>query len=782
MNLKTRYLCITLLAMIFISSLFTIKINAYDPSSCKTEIVLSGNSNSYCMPESIYTYGTDTDRAIYRTMIRTGNIGSQDHQWLEDHVMTKYNTRYNASKGNYSWEDFNKLAKSYINGVWNGNVGRINVNTLEYWLGSMTGEYSTNRFQSDIASMQESAYKNYYTGRNGNNYNTGDTVYNQVYNDNTKQFYNVTNNTYYTVNDYTYNINNYTYNYNIDASTRIVMYNDFTSSNITVYTNNNPSPYRMYYKLPDGSNSYNMTLDNVKGIRTDFIVKPYDIYNTDNDFFSNYHFDGDLKNSAYADTEYLFFNPSSIAYADGDINFSQALLFNQESFEFYHRGGLKAKTFRFKPDLNKNFKLTVWSSADTNNKLVIEAKKVDNITTTKETTNGTNQVVTIFTVRGTSFRQTASSSTPSTNYPLCPNPSTRVGQAYILDGTDYSSNNVLYYTWHGESTCKLVQTVNNTQQQLIVNKTESTVYNTYAQKINFNAWNYLAFNYEDDHNVLYINGVKVYDFPNTSQAGWSYFKVEQDGSFLIDEFTTFRETILNVNAPSVPYNTNISYILPSTINDANNLILVKTNKAISGWQIGGARPTTASTGFIYIYVDDFGYMKSMQQYDGLQWNEVDGALFNNILNKWVNYKGFSVYLNNFDYQEAQDFTIYSVTDQFSFLQWFQQELNRIIESINSMNPNYTINVTNEGDTTENNIANNYEVNTETNLEFYVDDLIDVNSQIDLQAPDLTINEDHQNGINALAPLIPETIKVFTDNGIGYMIYLPLIIAILGVIL
>lgn len=792
------------LFIVFSISLFSLsflnpfKLNA-DSSACETEIVTNNTTGvQYCMPESIF-WGTEEHKWTYRSMVRTGRLNAEDINWLEELTTSETNQRMAILNKDWGglWDSTKDRVSKYFKGLANGSIYRTNFSLLDYLSGRIGGDIQTSLFQAEIDSMQESYNKNYYTNsqtiNNNQVYNTGSTYYTQLYNYTTNNFYDITNNTYYDVNNWYYDITNNYYTYNIDNSRHYNIYNDYTSTNVFVFNNGNEDSYKMYYRLPDGRNSYNLTEDDIKGYRTDFIIKNYDnIYDYDS-LTALYHFDGNLNNSAYGGQKYLNLSKGSNTYNDSAKNFGQALFYTGD-FSFNVDDG-EVLDYKLMPQVSNKFSLNISDSSDSskllkypsftiNEELDIndfsfncsdymkfEIDYEDNLQTSGYSyllSNGPN-LTTFIRVNHVSnnrlslifYDDTQESFTTNTFsnkgkivlefinntlYYNCGNSELNTSGSYTfhrnLDKVNIYKNPRLkysrYYVHNQEIDfsnliCLYDENQNKSYIHNLVNNNDIDVYcvgfgelinyssgltfvinkkfdnnvefyeNGYinnstsyissddnAYYLNYNSWNHLLFVKNESQTDLYVNGIKFTTL-NSNILDLN-FNIKQDGYTMIDELRILNssENFVYYGMPNLPYNTNLVYVLPKEV-DTNNNILIKSIIPVNNWQIGGVRPSRAQIGDVFIYVDDFGYMKSLQQFDGNDWIAVDGALYNQTLKKWVDYNGFSIYLNDFTYQESQDITIYSITDDFSFYQWLQQEINRIISAIESISFNNVVN-------------------------------------------------------------------------------------------
>ena len=103
--------------------------------------------------------------------------------------------------------------------------------------------------------------------------------------------------------------------------------------------------------------------------------------------------------------------------------------------------------------------------------------------------------------------------------------------------------------------------------------------------------------------------------------------------------------------------------------------------------------------------------------------------------------------------------------------FLQRQFNRISDLIS--------NIDGGGDTI-NDFETNYNIDIDTDLNNYVENIFNAKDDIDLTLPEYNIPSNNNIGLLSDIPL--ETIKLFTDNNIGYFIFLPLIIGLIGMFL
>ena len=125
-------------------------------------------------------------------------------------------------------------------------------------------------------------------------------------------------NTYNTVNyNYDYNIYNFTtneYNYYVQ--------NNYTYVSYFIVDNDQQSYYyEIYYQLPDGRNSYDLTAEDVWGQYFIYDVTNYDyVAEDDGKTLALFHFDGDLKDSSANNCMAVYEgNNASYIYVDSDF-------------------------------------------------------------------------------------------------------------------------------------------------------------------------------------------------------------------------------------------------------------------------------------------------------------------------------------------------------------------------------------------------------------------------------------------------------------------------------
>lgn len=773
-----------------------------DTAACSTEIITGRNNSQYCMPENIYNKGTESDKAKYRLMIRSGNVGANDSQWMEDWVVNRDNLRSAAMEKDLKGvvSNYADRLKLYFKGVTNGTIHRQNSAILNYLLGSITGnQQNTNVWQAELNSLQQSNNRNYYTQSSGNNvYNTGDTNYYSFYNPDNRTFlynntfYDITYNTYnfYTYESYYYSTN-YTFNYAFNIDNSVVNVLDPNTSDILA-----TSTY--YFKLPDGRNSYNLTQEEIYGLKTDLNILNYDVVNSSGILKGLYHFDGNQFNSAYDNSNLFSIEPRTITYLNSG-NFGQALYIGKTSsndpniitingdynqtidFRVFIPSG---KTFNFEIDSQMK------DSSFINYKFNKKQKAVNTTQVIKQDTSNSSYVIGNYN-RTATVKVGSSISSPSCGTGTLINFNTFYGVAYQTQGTGSSKISVqdVNQTW----SCRIPI---SSKGSIDTRSSITTYIDSYEDSKWLNnwlregEWNHIAL-YGTADNVspaykVYINGRVFADGILTNNYNL-ILKFSSDQYFLFDELRItegdiFDSNIFNNNSiivPSIPYDSNLVYVLPQNAKSGD--LLIQSNINVNNFQVGGVRSSNPEKGDVFILVNDVGFMQSLQQFDGGNWVEKKGAIFNGNLGLWVSYYGYSIYTRNWDYTALSELSVDDIETQKDFYSWLGAQFRKIRDSIDGLVINIDNSVNNnKNDDLIQNITNDNDVDVNTNITNIIGNLKNRDNDIDLTGNNFNLK--NGSDLNAFTPLVKETIDVFNDNGLGFLLLLPLLIAILGLVL
>lgn len=372
-----------------------------------------------------------------------------------------------------------------------------------------------------------------YNGGNKNYYTNNDYSSSNNY----SVFNSSTNNINYTYNNqhYNYTVNNMFYNYVTNEYT----FNTTNNQNITYINNYNnttiisPSgqTQKLYYMLPDGSNSLNLTEGQAKkGYKTSLNVASYSNGFDDDDLNFLFHFDSNEYDSAYPINNFtLKAIPNSVDYIDSsNPSFNHAIAFT-DSFDLSVEGSNYKNyySFRIYPQINDKWSLNI-NGIDIASRFSKIDTKYDYVEWDSKSRTAYWHMITVV-----------------NNLPnQCPDTWTNFGNTY-----DHSTEK--YTTSCGY---KIANTSTTTQRtyNIINNKLFE---DSGSNLLNYNQWNFISI---DTSGKVFINGVDSELIVPLNQ-----FKLSITGDSLtyIDELVSFKTNRSN-SSPSIPYDSNVSYFLP----------------------------------------------------------------------------------------------------------------------------------------------------------------------------------------------------------------------------
>ena len=384
---------------------------------------------------------------------------------------------------------------------------------------------------------------NYYNGGNKNYYTNND----YSSNDNYSVFDSSTNNLNYTYNNqhYNYTVNNMFYNYVTNEYT----FNITNNQNITYINNYNnttiisPSgqTQKLYYKLPDGSNSLNLTEEQAKkGYKTSLNVASYSNGYDDDDLNFLFHFDGNEYDSAYPIANYtLKAIPNSVDYIDSsNQSFGQAIAFS-DSFDLSVEGSNYNNyySFRIYPQINDKWSLKI-NGVDIGSRISKIETKYEYVEWTQNSySKGGSVAVTVI--------NNSSNSCGIQGY-------TRIG-TMSLGNANYQHTCIYNPTSTTSTTQRTYNIINNKLFE-----------DSGTNLLNYNQWNFISI---DTSGKVFINGVDT-----NITAPLDQFKISVTGDSLtyIDELASFKTNRSNTS-PSIPFDSNVSYFLPPVLFTLENV-------------------------------------------------------------------------------------------------------------------------------------------------------------------------------------------------------------------
>ncbi len=155
---------------------------------------------------------------------------------------------------------------------------------------------------------------------NGLSFDFSDVTY-----DNTSQTYYVNNSTYYVDNSTNYTYYNFFYQYHIN----------YTSITYIGQTMEYNKYYEVYYELPDGRSSADLTAEELEQLNLSVDVINYGRSTDNTSVRSLYHFDGDTRDSSYWNycTDFTWNKGASLTYMDAGV-FEGALYLDETEHDF----------------------------------------------------------------------------------------------------------------------------------------------------------------------------------------------------------------------------------------------------------------------------------------------------------------------------------------------------------------------------------------------------------------------------------------------------------------
>ena len=495
-----------------------------------------------------------------------------------------------------------------------------------------------------------------YNGGNKNYYTNNDYSSTNNY----SVFNSSTNNINYTYNNqhYNYTVNNMFYNYVTNEYT----FNTTNNQNFTYINNYNnttiisPSgqTQKLYYMLPDGSNSLNLTEEQAKkGYKTSLNVASYSNGFDDDDLNFLFHFDSNEYDSAYPINNFtLKAIPNSVDYVDSsNPSFNQAIAFT-DSFDLSVEGTNYNNyySFRIYPQINDKWSLNI-NGIDIASRISKIDTKYDYVEWDSKTSTAYWHMISVV-----------------NNLPnQCPDTWTNFGNTYDRSTEKYTTS------------CgyKIANTsVTNQRSYNIINN--KIFEDSGSNLLNYNQWNFISI---DTSGKVFINGVD-----SELIVPFDQFKISVNGDSItyIDELVSFKSNHSSV-APSLPYDSNITYYLPGIQYKKKEPILRRViRRSVSGnsitpdfnkgydsfntYQRNGSNPTWSYnftspvniTGFKCNVVNNRGSVKIFVSSNGSVIGSISGDGNGTVnLDTPVLANSFSIYMDGANYN-GSGYYVYSI--------------------------------------------------------------------------------------------------------------------------
>lgn len=530
--------------------------------------------------------------------------------------------------------DYCPVCGCYLVQIWGGGGTRGGGAGRGYYTTPDTSSTTGSGSESGGSSSSGSDNK-YLTGVN----NTLHKVYNIINETNNTINYVINNTTYnYTYNNYTYNneYNYYTFN-NIDNSTNYYVTNYVTYSVVSVPQEGtggdtgNPVKYDnviLYYQLPDGRNSYNLTADDVFGTYFVYDMVNYDtVAEDDGTTLALYHFDGDLKDSsAHAGTatytagaEYNFVESTF----GGALDWSET----QHTLNFTLPEEIGTGDFTVEILLKFDFlhDVTHYDIPD------VDVRH-----------HGTFSSPISGSLGSCSYCSSTLASVDYSDWSYYSNP--------MLGDSTYTSLKNYYQDFFiriGE--LSLVDVGYQYRYTLSFKDFGTTHYCNLSYGRGFfnpisalntfprDSFYWLSLVRRDGVCFVYVNGLLAFDLPCTVDIQDS-FTFSTDFGLTIDEFRVSDVALYDgTYTPSAqPFDTNKVLVTPSSGQVGD--IAVKSNVPVSNYRVGGVRPTYPTNGYVYVYLEG-DTVKNIQQYQTDGWYDVDASIY---ADGWQNLKNYDL--------------------------------------------------------------------------------------------------------------------------------------------
>jgi len=468
-----------------------------------------------------------------------------------------------------------------------------------------------------------------------NNYQSGDTYNTETFdysngtwydnvtgtvNDIESLHYNPVTNTY-TVNN-TYNITyeyNYTYYYNLGSSENLVQ------------------DYKFYYELPDGRSSADLTADEISGLSLEFDVVNYAADFTDENTKVLVPFDGTWDNIAYNGADLRWMKSPSVTYRESASFGGSLYLPGSVSSGFYFSSAYDRTSF-FQQGMTAQFRLYI-----------------DGLTSSSD--------VCSFAFFPYSYTSPYTDSGGSYGVLYCVDNKLRFdewgsGRMNLSGGS--SAGSLTPGVWNDISLSIVPVSSDRFRVLVFVNGLNTLAYTatfnsptfptsfTPAFRFNFTSWSGVGGVGGEVSGLPYqmIDNLRVVDFA------------------LYDSTAAFEPT-------PVPFDTNLVYVLPDTANLKDNTIAVQSGIPVSGYRIGGVRPTFPDVGMVWMPLDG-NKIADCQIYRGNYWESVGCRVWTG--ERWVPAWAFDVVTLSdlWDMYGGEETDNYTEITPGSFYQWFQQ--------------------------------------------------------------------------------------------------------------
>lgn len=421
--------------------------------------------------------------------------------------------------------------------------------------------------------------------------------------------YSPTYNTYY-IEDNEYN------SYVIDNVNYISYYITETETGSTWY-------YEIYYQLPDGRYSYDLTAEEVWGTYFLYDAVNYDeVVEDDGTTLALLHFDGNILDSSAHNNSVNYTANASYNFIDSD--FTSALSWSDSAAH--------TMTVALPEPLSGDFtiegriKISDSSSAQEG---FYRTNRTDNTYyyLTHNNVYYQNLSSTVSAALGSGCTSSGSTylSNPDYNFNLFRN-GIGTGVLYLDSLSFFKGDHSYRYFYPGFKATVTMTGSNNLYGNITYSPTgDREVIYDYSVALN----NVISFSFvrSGDTITYYENGFPKYSFEYAeTDCETLTLKSTAKQTIVFDELRVSNKALYTdtYTPSSQPFDTNLVLVLPDQ--GEVNQIAVKSNTAVADLRVGGVRPTYPSNGDVYVYLEE-DVVKDVQQYQTDGWYSVDACIY-----------------------------------------------------------------------------------------------------------------------------------------------------------
>lgn len=434
--------------------------------------------------------------------------------------------------------------------------------------------------------------------------------------------YNTTNN-YYEYYYYTYNVS-YTYNYT---------YINYIGSTVEFQ----PEEYKLYYELPDGRTSADLTAEEIAGLSLDFDVVNYDRAYTDTHTQSLYHFDGNWSDDSYYSnsTSLTWTSGASITYMDANA-FSGAMYLDSLQHEF-------KTTYPTALSGDHTVQYRMYFGGQGGESPFVEynyAGKANKIY--KNPTSGTYSYIGW-----------------SKSYPVLAWDST----ALYIAGS-WSSWDIM---WRKVCDLPLGSWVDIAY---VCSGSDAYVF-VNGVRYAFPQADYKVYTTSSGSTTAKWTSKTFHDYSGSKQITW-YFHPGAHSFYYLDELriVDFAVYTSSYQPSPVPFDTNNVFVLPDSSALEPLTIAVQHDTPVSGYRVGGVRPTFPSRGMVFFPVEK-SRITDCQIYNGSYWESVECRLWTG--SRWIPLWAFDVTTLQDLWDMADQDVQAPITTETGFWSWWQSQ-------------------------------------------------------------------------------------------------------------